>query len=293
MIKQLFSKYKWYLIGGAVIFVVLMPLGINALFKFPALLPLFSAEWSASDALSFYGAILTAIIGAIGVYWSIQAAQKSYHEDERNSVKPYLAVSLLATELSYGLAFLLNDTGAIENERENNYYKEFKVDRLYAVIDKDKVTLKAMLKKDGEKLLHQGGWGWVPIETEDGGRRAFRATGMINAPFEIENVGRGAAIDVRAFVYSSKAPNHQWTAFFTIPVNTKVCIQVCSTWNEICGDYIMAFEYRDVLGLWYRQEFYISFVQREDENKEKHTIQRIDLRGTQNSITEAQANGQP
>lgn len=78
---------------GFLIFVVAIPIIINCLFKFSSPCELFAAEWEAGDALDFYATMLGSVATIVGVYLSIDAAQKNYHEDEINKVKPYLALT--------------------------------------------------------------------------------------------------------------------------------------------------------------------------------------------------------
>ena len=61
----------------AIIFLFIIPLVINWLFKVASPIELFVAEWEAGDALSFYGALLASVATIIGVYLSILYAQKN------------------------------------------------------------------------------------------------------------------------------------------------------------------------------------------------------------------------
>jgi hypothetical protein len=63
LIKDILNYIKIHWVITIIIFAVLIiiPLGIHTAFYFLAALPFFSAVWSAGDALSFYGSILTAM----------------------------------------------------------------------------------------------------------------------------------------------------------------------------------------------------------------------------------------
>ena len=91
--KAFLSKYKWKLLLAFAIFIVAIPFGINSLFKLTSPLNIFIAEWGAGDALAFYGVMLASATTIIGVYISIEYAQRNYRIDEANRVKPYLALT--------------------------------------------------------------------------------------------------------------------------------------------------------------------------------------------------------
>ncbi len=51
--------------------------------------------WSAADVLSYYGAIIAASIGVIGVYFTVYIANRNYREDARNRTLPYIAIDVI------------------------------------------------------------------------------------------------------------------------------------------------------------------------------------------------------
>ena len=67
---------------------------INLLFKMSFGISWLEAEWTAGDALTFFGTILAAITGIVGVYISIKKKKKDYQEDFKNRVLPYLNSNL-------------------------------------------------------------------------------------------------------------------------------------------------------------------------------------------------------
>ena len=92
--KSFLSKHKWKLLLAFIIFIVAIPFGINSLFKLTSPLDIFVAEWEAGDALAFYGVMLASATTIIGVYISIEYAQRNYRVDEVNRVKPYARQSV-------------------------------------------------------------------------------------------------------------------------------------------------------------------------------------------------------
>lgn len=74
MIKWI-KEHKGLFIASCIAMVVLLfgiPFAINLLFKIPAYYEVFRAEWSAGDALGYYGAVLsfvgTVVLGALALY---------------------------------------------------------------------------------------------------------------------------------------------------------------------------------------------------------------------------------
>ena len=93
--KANFLKVKKYFtfrviilaLGFIIVCILGIPAGIHWLFKQNATCDFFQAEWDAGDVLSFYGALLAAASTIVGVYLSVQAAQRSYREDEKRRVR--------------------------------------------------------------------------------------------------------------------------------------------------------------------------------------------------------------
>ena len=88
--RKYLSKYKWQIILAFTVFIVIIPAVINWFFKLESPCNFFVAEWGAGDVLDFYGAMLASVTTILGVYISIEYAQRNYRIDEANRVKPYL-----------------------------------------------------------------------------------------------------------------------------------------------------------------------------------------------------------
>ena len=84
-------------------FAIVGPLGINQIFYRPPVFPIFKVSWEIGDALSYYGVLVAAVATIVGVYVSIGAAQRSYHEDEIQLVKS----NCLATTRTLPLLMLI------------------------------------------------------------------------------------------------------------------------------------------------------------------------------------------
>ena len=95
--KKIFAKYKWLLIALLTISMIAVPIVVNTLFKFSSV---FSAEWSAGDALSYVSGFQalfgTVILGIITVEQG-QDAQKVNERlsEENNKLQKIMAQKLL------------------------------------------------------------------------------------------------------------------------------------------------------------------------------------------------------
>lgn len=68
--KQYFLKYKWQIAILSFVFIIIIPVIINVLFKFESPCSFLVAEWKAGDVLGFYGTLLASVTTIIGVYIS-------------------------------------------------------------------------------------------------------------------------------------------------------------------------------------------------------------------------------
>ena len=87
------SWTKWILIAAiALVLIVGVPIIINECYKMNSG---YMTMWSAADVLSYYGAIIAASIGVIGVYFTVYIANRNYREDARNRTLPYIAIDVI------------------------------------------------------------------------------------------------------------------------------------------------------------------------------------------------------
>lgn len=84
---------KWILAAGiALLLIVGVPIIINECYKTNSG---YMTIWGAADMLSYYGAIIAASIGVIGVYFTVYMANINYREDARNRMLPYIAIDVI------------------------------------------------------------------------------------------------------------------------------------------------------------------------------------------------------
>lgn len=82
--KDFIKEYKRILVNATIILsitIIVIPAFINLLFKLPAPIAFFEAEWQAADALSYYGAILS-FLGTS--FLSLLALWQNYKLNEAN-----------------------------------------------------------------------------------------------------------------------------------------------------------------------------------------------------------------
>lgn len=192
--KAFLSKYKWKLLLAFAIFIVAIPFGINSLFKLTSPLNIFIAEWGAGDALAFYGVMLASATTIIGVYISIEYAQRNYRIDEANRVKPYLALTHYKSHSKTNLfsGFAPSQTGKIigEQDQGTSAYKEYRLEKVYIIINQATIEYRDRLSDAQQQRLKSGGFEWC---NQGGGCHTLQARSFVSVPFEVENVGNGAA----------------------------------------------------------------------------------------------------
>lgn len=277
-IKDYIIQNKWWLLCGCLVFLVIIPLSINWLFKIPAPLELLDAEWYASDALSFYGTIFGSIATIVGVYLSIDYAQKNYREDERNRVRPYFALTHLKSKSKYN--WLCYDEkekkDGVDTQKPIKEYEEYKPESVFIIIKKNAVDFKYELTQDQKDILATGGMKWQEIGE---GAHALTSLKYISLPFEIENVGNGAALCLQVGFY---AENNEKMGinFYTVRPNQKLYVHIFSSNVEgkLDRDYCLELVYRDILGNQYSQKYPVKF---EQDERTQRIVQMIDLTGKQ------------
>lgn len=262
--KEWISKHKrkWFI--SFFVFLFIIPLAINTFFKIKAPCAFFVAEWSAGDALSFYGTMLASVATIIGVYMSIRYAQKSYRDDIRNQVLPFFAVTQLRGKSHYD-PFLdgWNVTENPEHENQSDIssaqYEESKLSNIYFCLEESGIKNYTDLPSRYTELLEKGGASWV---TAAQGCSLLQKHPFISFPMEVENIGNGPAVYVRiGFFKDGEAPK------YLPPVNLKVgesfYIHIFSAIpiEKTYGKYMLSIQYQDIYKNSYSQEF--SFIAEE------------------------------
>lgn len=279
-LKEYICKHKVKIALATFALIFLIPAIINILFKYSPICELLGAEWEAGDALGFYGTLLGSAATIVGVYLSIDAAQKSYHEDEINKVRPYLALTHLISKSRMTLDSLI---GSLENnqirEKTQNFYEEYRFDKVYIIIKSDKIEFQNGLTKVQENILASSGFRW----NKDGATYSLKAGNLISMPFEIENVGNGSALNFQICFYR-EGEEKRGVNIFTLKVGQSAYCHIFSDEQDnaiICGKYILEFIYNDIRGSTYSQKYDLELK----SDGETKTIKKyINLQGQQKRV---------
>lgn len=278
--KAFLSKYKWKLLLAFAIFIVAIPFGINSLFKLTSPLNIFIAEWGAGDALAFYGVMLASATTIIGVYISIEHAQRNYRIDEANRVKPYLALthykSHSKTNLFSGFAPSQTGKSIGEQDQGTSAYEEYRLEKVYIIINQATIEYRDRLSDAQQQRLKSGGLEWC---NQGGGCHTLQARSFVSVPFEVENVGNGAATNTMVAFYK-KGEKRRGVSLYTIKQGDSFYFHIfCDDANIVKGhDYIIELLYGDIIGNYYSQKYPVVF----DEDAEtKRFCTTVDLSGKQ------------
>lgn len=278
--KAFLLKYKWKLLLAFAIFIVAIPLGINSLFKLILPLNIFVAEWEAGDALAFYGVMLASATTIIGVYISIEYAQRNYRIDEANRVKPYLALthykSHSKTNLFSNLVPSQTDKGVGEQGQGTSVYEEYRLERVYITINHTTIEYKDKLSDAQQQRLKSGGFEWC---NQGGGCHSLQAHTFVSMPFEVENVGNGAATNTMIAFYK-KGEKRNGVSLYTLKQGDSFYFHVfCDDANIVKGkNYVIELFYGDIIGNYYSQKYPVAF---NDDEKTKQFCTAVDLSGKQ------------
>ena len=213
------------------------------------------AEWSAGDVLAFYGVLVGAVATVWGVYLTIQSSQANYQDDIKKRVLPFFALTTLKVRSKFSLFCIADVQKKIADPNE---YEEYKLEKIYYIIEKGQVTAKRRLTQEQEKKLKQGGWHW---EISDSGSTQLVSVNLVTLPFELENVGNGVANRVRIGFNSQTTEEKDWK--YTTPMPLKagnpLYIHVyCEDGAESKGSYIFDLVYEDIYANKYRQRYGIA-----------------------------------
>lgn len=276
--RKYLSKYKWHIILAFAVFIVIIPAVINWFFKLESPCNFFVAEWRAGDALAFYGAMLASVTTIVGVYISIEYAQRNYRIDEANRVKPYLSLTHYKSESKSNLfaGFSLGTTEAERVEQPQSYYTEYKLDKVYIVIDQAEIRFQDKLSDKQQQRIKSGGFEWYD---HGGGFRSLQSHPFVSMPFDVENVGSGAAINTMIAFYK-KGEARRGASLYTIKQGASFYFHVfCDDAESVVGsEYVIELLYGDIIGNYYSQKYPVHFKRDADTGR---FCTRVNLTGKQ------------
>lgn len=273
--KEFFSRYrkhKWKFLVAFAFFVIGVPCAINILFKIKAHGAALDCELVAGDVLAFYGTLLASATTILGAYITIADAQKKYREDEKNRVKPYFALTCYEASIKIGF---FNENQATKNITEKEQvqcgYKEYRLNRVYIIINETGIEWKKKLSTAQQQRLELG---WLK-----GGINS----NLVSVPFEAENVGNGAAANTMLAFYK-KGEARKSVGLYTVKQGDSFYFHIYCDDAEIVNDseYVIEIIYKDIIGNYYSQEYPVSF---DKEVKTNCFRACFELKGTQKSIS--------
>ena len=189
----------WLKKNYKIFFVVLLlilggPIVINILFKIKSPIWFLAAEWDASAALSYYGAIIAAFLAIYGIFITVQYSQQNYREDVRNRSLPFIVVEMLHSR-SIRSIFPTIETNAKENTKDRPIegYHEYRITDFYCILDDGNILYQSGLTDRQQNILDNCGMKSIPCEIGSASARIP----YVFMPLEIENVGNGTAIRMR------------------------------------------------------------------------------------------------
>lgn len=276
--KNFFSKYKWKMFFVFGIFVVVIPSIINWLFKVESPCSFFVAEWEADAVLTFYGTMLASVTTILGVYISIEYAQRNYRIDEANRVKPYLTLTHYKSQSKSNLLSgpPLETSDADRVEQPQSYYKEYKLEKVYIIIDQAEIQFRDKLSDGQQQRLKSGGLEW---HNHGSGCYTLQPHPFVSMPFDVENVGSGAATNTMIAFYK-KGEKRRGASLYTIKPGSSFYFHVfCDNADSVAGsEYVIELLYGDIIGNYYSQKYPVRFA-RDAETRRFCTT--VDLTGKQ------------
>lgn len=251
ILNELLKKHKKSIIWFFIIGILIMPSLIHLVFKTHTPIDFLVAVWDAGDVLAFYGVLIGSIATVWGVYLSIEYSRSNYQEDVKNRVLPFIALTTLKTKTKFS-PFNISDTN---NVAHSTGYEEFKLEKIYYVINEGVVTVKPSLTAKQEEKVKQGGWNW---ETNESGTMQLVCIDLVTMPFEIENVGNGVANQFRMGLNPEKVDEENWKYITPIPLKVGQSLYVhiyCEDGVKSKGNYILDLVYEDIYCNKYRQRY--------------------------------------
>lgn len=220
------------------------------------------SEWSAGDALAYYGALIASIITIFGLYLTFKDNRRGISEQSRLDKLPFLGVTML--DQHYRIPFLDADNAqemsiesrAFNSTIEGYHYTETKPDTIFCIISEGSTSCKRSLTKEELSLIsHQG----LEIVHAANGLSLTTHHKLLYIPLEVTNVGNGAAIDLH-FGFNKLDGASKVTERFTPPIPLKVdselyiAIYADNDAKENCGRYLIEYYYKDIFGNQYIQK---------------------------------------
>lgn len=244
-----------------VVICIIAPIAINILFKWNSNIFFIEAEWSAGDALNYLGTIIAATIGIIGVFITVKYAQENYKDDILKQVLPFFALNILDKKTREFSWFsdpeeIMKSIDDNCHDDQENIYKEYKTRYVYFVLKENQTTPKSCLSAAEKNTLENNGYG---VEKGSNGEYIYKKKMTMSMPLELENVGKGAAINVRIGFNNVKEGNKKYLKPQNIKVGDSFYINIFSENidDKVIGEYMLEVIYEDIYQNCYNQVYEI------------------------------------
>lgn len=235
--------------------------------------------WGAEDVLSYYGAVMAAVIGVVGVYFTVVISNRNYREDARNRILPYIAINVINNKQPdpFLVGFGAEDYSSIGNDpiiedslsgkKQNHLF--FVIDGTAKIRATETLTDNEAIKVKKTEVM------WIRAARD--GKMYLRGADTVSMPFVIENIGNGSAKKLRVSFSCIKGKPFFKTEMI-LKQNEQFYIHIFSekSFEEIKGEYVFTACYEDISGNEYEQRFPVEIV---EENGNRYN--RIDTRGKQ------------
>lgn len=220
----------------------------------------YNTLFSASDVLTFYGAILAGALTIAGVFLTVRYSQKEYKQDMINRVLPFLTVNALSNSY-YSNVFedLLSNPAneAKATAKYEIYETDFK--SIYFVIS-NKIEVEYSLS-DLDKKSFMMSTDTVyknSIITLVSTYKSYKAIHIINS-------GNGPAVNLSISLSKSDEKDSEVSAIaISLHVGEKIYLAFClNNMNNIAsGDYVLHYNYKDIYQNEYDKYQNLSFTEK-------------------------------
>ena len=267
----MWNAIKKILLGlGAAFVLVGIPILINECYKAGGG---YVTIWEAPDVLSYYGTVVGAIVGVLGVYLTVCVSNKNYRDDARNRILPYIAINVMNIRqpdpFFQGLgeedyAMMGNDP-IIEQSLEGKAWNH----RYFVIDGKGKIRVAEQLSDDESERLKETAVTWIRAKD---GKMYIRDADVVSMPFVMDNIGNGAAKNLRMSFSYLNSKQFFKTEIILKP-NERFYVHIFSEkeFKTIEGDYVFSVYYEDISGNEYEQLFPVEIVE-ENGNRYKRIM---------------------
>ena len=271
---EILKRYKKHICVFLIVGIVIIPSFIYIMFKIPAVCKFFESVWNAGDVLGFYGVLLGAFSGVVGVFFTIQYSQESYKQDLINRSLPFI-----------NIVPMIYDPGIPNGETDCGGHGDIvrPLETYYYIISNKSVSVVSKLTEQQEKMVRCKGI----YQREPTKGVTFRQNvKLLYLPLEVENIGNGAAttFSIGLYIppYSPKTHPKSFSLARSLRAGEKIKIAIYSEndTQDNTGKYDLCVSYYDILGNQYEQSFiYKIYV---DENKDIRAS--LQMNGTQKRL---------